>query len=52
MEALNFDKEFCKQKSLALRDAIELFSGKWKFCIIQILSYGTKRVKDFQETVF
>jgi DNA-binding HxlR family transcriptional regulator len=51
MKELNFDKELCKQKSLALRDAIELFSGKWKFCIIQILSYGTMRFKDLLETV-
>ncbi len=36
---------------MALRDAIELFSSKWKFCIIQVLSYGTMRFKDVQETV-
>jgi len=48
---LNFDTERCKEKSLALRDAIALLSGKWKFCILQVLSYGTMRFKDLQETV-
>ncbi|MBF4472640.1 winged helix-turn-helix transcriptional regulator [Flavobacterium sp. HJJ] len=46
------DMEQHKQKSLALRDAIELLSGKWKFCIIQnLLSNKTMRFKDLQETV-
>lgn len=51
MEIINCDKTLCKEKSLALRDAIELLSGKWKFCILQNLSYGTMRFKDLQETV-
>lgn len=51
MKELNCDKELCKEKGLALRDAIELLSGKWKFCILQNLSYGTMRFKDLQETV-
>jgi len=51
MNALNFDKELCKEKGLALRDAIDLLRGKWKFCILQNLSYGTLRFKDLQETV-
>lgn len=41
-----------KEKSLALRDAIELLSGKWKFCIIQnLFAKKTMRFKDLQETV-
>lgn len=51
MERKKCDKELCTEKTLALRDAIELLSGKWKFCILQNLSYGTMRFKDLQETV-
>jgi len=50
--------EECKQtpelraeRILALKDAIELLSGKWKFCILLNLhSYGTMRFKDLLET--
>lgn len=45
------DKEFWKERTLALRDAIELLGGKWKICILQNLSAGTLRFKDLQETV-
>ncbi|MGO1242634.1 MAG: winged helix-turn-helix transcriptional regulator [Sphingobacterium sp.] len=35
---------------MALKDGIELLSGKWKFCILHNLqSYGTMRFKDLQE---
>lgn len=41
-----------KEKSLPLRDAIDLLSGKWKFCIIQNLLLKKKlHFKDLQETV-
>jgi DNA-binding HxlR family transcriptional regulator len=40
-----------KEKILALKDAIELLSGKWKFCILlNLYNYGTLRFKDLQET--
>lgn len=40
-----------KEDVLALKDAIELLSGKWKFCILHNLySYETMRFKDLQET--
>lgn len=46
------DKEVCREKTLALRDAIELLSGKWKFCILlNLWSYETMRFKDLQEAV-
>ncbi|RFS19245.1 transcriptional regulator [Chitinophaga silvatica] len=46
------EKDTGKERSLALRDAIELLSGKWKLCILQNLSYfGTMRFKDLQEAV-
>lgn len=39
-----------KETILALKDGIELLSGKWKFCILHNLqSYGTMRFKDLQE---
>ncbi|EHO11688.1 MULTISPECIES: winged helix-turn-helix transcriptional regulator [Myroides] len=39
-----------KQTILALRDAIELLSGKWKFCILNHLrTNGVMRFKDLQE---
>lgn len=40
-----------KETILALKDAIELLGGKWKFCILHNLqNYGTMRFKDLQET--
>jgi DNA-binding HxlR family transcriptional regulator len=47
-----FDKDSCKERTLALRDAIELLSGKWKFCILlNLWSYETMRFKDLLEFV-
>ena len=45
------DIELYKERILALKDAIELLSGKWKFCILlNLYNYGTMRFKDLQET--
>lgn len=39
------------ERMLALKDSIELLSGKWKFCILlNLYNYGTMRFKDLQET--
>lgn len=39
------------QNMLALKDAIELLSGKWKFCILlNLYNFGTMRFKDLLET--
>lgn len=39
------------ERILALKDALELLSGKWKFCILlNLYNYGTMRFKDLQET--
>ncbi|NCD71344.1 winged helix-turn-helix transcriptional regulator [Mucilaginibacter agri] len=39
------------ERILALKDAIELLSGKWKFCILlNLYSLGTMRFKDLMET--
>lgn len=40
-----------KERMLALKDAIELVSGKWKFCILlNLYNFGAMRFKDLQET--
>lgn len=37
-------------RMLAMKDAVELLSGKWKFCILlNLYNYGTMRFKDLQE---
>lgn len=43
-------KDVKKEEVLALKDAIELLSGKWKFCILhKLYSYKIMRFKDLQE---
>ncbi|PST82700.1 transcriptional regulator [Pedobacter yulinensis] len=42
---------FWQERTLPLRDAIELLSGKWKICIIQNLTIGALRFKDLHERV-
>lgn len=45
-------EELYRERELALRDAVVLLSGKWKFCILQSLSHhGIMRFKDLQENV-
>ncbi|HEY4322481.1 MAG TPA: helix-turn-helix domain-containing protein [Mucilaginibacter sp.] len=52
MTEMKDDGEIQKTQSLALRDALELLSGKWKFCIIQnLLSKREMRFKDLQDTI-
>lgn len=42
--------DISKEQILALKDAIELLSGKWKFCILHNLyHHETMRFKDLQE---
>ncbi|WP_143306544.1 winged helix-turn-helix transcriptional regulator [Chitinophaga vietnamensis] len=38
-----------KERSLALKDAIELLSGKWRFSILKNLAHGALRFTDLQE---
>ncbi|PUV23981.1 winged helix-turn-helix transcriptional regulator [Sphingobacterium athyrii] len=43
-------RDIDKEAILALKDGIELLSGKWKFCILHNLQkHGTMRFKDLQE---
>ncbi len=45
------DPELVTERILALKDAIELLSGKWKFCILlNLYNLGTMRFKDLQAT--
>jgi DNA-binding HxlR family transcriptional regulator len=44
------DPKLSRERTLALKDSIELVSGKWKFCILlNLYNYGTMRFKDLQE---
>ena len=45
------NQEFWKERTLALRDAIELLGGKWKICILQNLGSGPLRFKELREGV-
>ena len=47
----NPEKEACKERILALKDAIDLLGGKWPLCILQCLSTSQgMRFKDLQAT--
>ncbi|GAB3762178.1 winged helix-turn-helix transcriptional regulator [Spirosoma pomorum] len=49
-ETKQCDTDHARQRTLALKDAIELLSGKWKFCILlNLYNYETMRFKDLQE---
>ncbi|WP_080059238.1 winged helix-turn-helix transcriptional regulator [Spirosoma aerolatum] len=51
MTTIECDSEDKTERVLALKDAIELLSGKWKFCILLNLYHGgPMRFKDLQET--
>ncbi|QKZ14736.1 winged helix-turn-helix transcriptional regulator [Spirosoma sp. KUDC1026] len=51
LETIKCDTAQARQRTLALKDAIELLSGKWKFCILLNLhNLGPLRFKDLQET--
>ncbi|MDF2476322.1 MAG: transcriptional regulator [Sphingobacterium sp.] len=46
----NKKRDIDKETILALKDGIELLTGKWKFCILHNLQkHGTMRFKDLQE---
>ncbi|WP_268222981.1 winged helix-turn-helix transcriptional regulator [Sinomicrobium oceani] len=47
---MDINKDISKEDILAIKDAIELLGGKWKFCILHHLNtYKTMRFKDLQE---
>lgn len=43
--------EDCKHKLRAVKDTIELLSGKWKITIIGSLSFGKRRFMELQREV-
>ena len=44
------DIELYKKRSLSLKDALELLSGKWKLVVLlHLYHHGTSRFKDLQE---
>jgi DNA-binding HxlR family transcriptional regulator len=46
------NKGSCKERILALKDAIELLGGKWPLCILQTLStIPVMRFKDLLESI-
>jgi DNA-binding HxlR family transcriptional regulator len=46
------DKEACKERILALHDAIELLGGKWTLCILQTLSIiPIMKFKELRESI-
>jgi DNA-binding HxlR family transcriptional regulator len=52
MAKAEYNEVHRKERTLALHDAIDLLSGKWKLCLIQNLSFcETMRFKDLQEAV-
>jgi len=45
------DEVSWKERVLALRDSVELFRGKWKFCILKNLAPGSMRFTDLQKKI-
>ncbi|MGA0557201.1 winged helix-turn-helix transcriptional regulator [Larkinella sp. VNQ87] len=44
------DEKRYKERVMAIKDAIELLGGKWKFCILfNLYDSGTMRFKDLQK---
>jgi DNA-binding HxlR family transcriptional regulator len=49
---MGIDTAACKESRMAMRDAIELLSGKWKFSILmELATTSPMRFKDLQEAV-
>jgi DNA-binding HxlR family transcriptional regulator len=49
---MGIDTAACKEARMAMRDAIELLSGKWKFSILmELATTSPLRFKDLQEVV-
>ncbi len=49
---MGIDTAACKESRMAMRDAVELLSGKWKFSILmELATISPLRFKDLQEAV-
>lgn len=47
----NFNSEACTGHHLAIRDTMDVLSGKWKIPIIGALSFGAKRFMELKGTI-
>lgn len=45
------DETNWKERALALRDSVELFRGKWKFCILKNLAPGSMHFTDLRQKI-
>ncbi|MEK7722770.1 MAG: helix-turn-helix domain-containing protein [Acidobacteriota bacterium] len=45
------DSNECRKDFLAIRDALDILSGKWKIMIIVSLFFGKKRFKELERDV-
>lgn len=50
-EKENFDNDACTAHHLAIRDTMDLLSGKWKIRIIGALSFGARRFMELKGTI-
>jgi DNA-binding HxlR family transcriptional regulator len=49
---MGIDIAACKESRMAMRDAVELLGGRWKFPILmELATTGPMRFKDLQEVV-
>lgn len=50
-EIENFDASACALHHLAIRDTMDILSGKWKIRIIGALSFGARRFMELKGTI-
>ncbi len=48
---LNLQSKTCAMKMMAVRDTLDILSGKWKITIIVALQFGKRRFKELQREV-
>ncbi len=51
MQKEDFNEEACTSYHKAIRDAMDLLTGKWKFRIIGTLSFGKKRFMELKGNI-
>jgi DNA-binding HxlR family transcriptional regulator len=51
MKKQELDQNVCKAHHLAIRDTMELLSGKWKIRIIGALSFGPMRFMELKDSI-
>ena len=48
MPLIKIEGRACREAGLAIRDTLDLLGGKWKVCILQMLSGGPLRFTEQQ----